>query len=443
MVGPVVAPRHAALAIAIGSCFWSSSTVAAFAGIQTHRRATATRALGEGYRSHRRSRTTVSLSAKDGDDDDEEDADPLMNDRREGMADAFAALDSLSADDFDDLRPISSTANESPGTGTTDNMEGSAKLFMEMQAELSSRGEEGVYDDILGDLTGEGPEIGTPVSYLKTDEEDATGLVQALDDAADLLAAEPPPESGAPVLEDADGLGASGGAEPAAALTTAAVSNDILTQEIEPSLSMEEFMSSAMQEAVEEIEVASEASSSPPGTGRTEDIAKTAEQLLEDQELRKEIESIFDKAGEKLRLEVEAMKREQEAVTQGASKRGMEYLESEKQRISEAEESVTRLIQKVAKETEEVQKAMVDLELAKDEASGKGGGGSLEDTAIDLKRGGLIKQASLVGGLLLGSRAVTETIMVLGSPYGEEHFVPAVVQAVIALACAAYFFLVK
>ena len=130
----------------------------------------------------------------------------------------------------------------------------------------------------------------------------------------------------------------------------------------------------------------------------------------------------------------------QEAVTQNASKQGLEYLELEKQRLSEAEESVTRLIQKVARETDEVQKAMEELDRAKNEASG---GGSFEDTAIDLKKGGIVKQAALVGGLLFGSRAFTETILVLGSPYGDEHFVPAIVQAVIALACAAYFFLVK
>ena len=98
----------------------------------------------------------------------------------------------------------------------------------------------------------------------------------------------------------------------------------------------------------------------------------------------------------------------------------------------------------MARETDEVQKAMEDLELAKNEASGNGGGsGSIEDTAIDLKKGGIVKQAALVGGLLFGSRAFTETILVVGSPYGDEHFVPAVVQAGIAVVCAAYFFLVK
>ena len=133
----------------------------------------------------------------------------------------------------------------------------------------------------------------------------------------------------------------------------------------------------------------------------------------------------------------------QEEVIQGASTQGLVYLESEKQRISEAEESVTRLIQKVAQETEQVQMAMEELERAKNQVTVQGGRGGIEETALDLKKGGLLKQASLVGGLLFGSRAITELILVVGSPYGEEHFIPTIVQAVIALACAAYFFLVK
>lgn len=52
----------------------------------------------------------------------------------------------------------------------------------------------------------------------------------------------------------------------------------------------------------------------------------------------------------------------------------------------------------------------------------------------------LIKQASLVGGLLFGSRAFTETILVLGSSNGGDHVVSAIAQAAIALVCVGYFF---
>ena len=197
-----------------------------------------------------------------------EEDDPLMNDQREGMADAFAALDGISADDFDSYVP----ASASSGANQV-NMEEQAN-FQEIQSEFATRGQEGVYGDILGDLSGD--------------------------------------DSG-PVFNDADGLGAT--FSPAEEFgTTADVSNDILMQDIQPSLSMDEFMSSAVQEAVEEIATAGELTGASDVTGRTEDIARTAEELLENEELRREIEAIFDNAGEKLRLEVEAMKREQVRV---------------------------------------------------------------------------------------------------------------------------------
>ena len=106
-----------------------------------------------------------------------------------------------------------------------------------------------------------------------------------------------------PVLENADGLGV---ATSDYSLTTADVSNDILRQEIKPSMSMNDFISKSINEAVAELDdMASDAPDRP------ELNAKTAEQLLEDAELRKAIKSIFDDAGEKLRLEVEQMKKEQ------------------------------------------------------------------------------------------------------------------------------------
>jgi len=231
----------------------------------------------------------TALNANNNEDDED---DSFNNDQREGMADAFASLDGLTADDFDDLRPLSSTATTDITSSSNVDMEESAKMFMEMQSELSTKGEEGVYDDILGDLSN--PNINS------SDGGEVTSLDQALDDAVD-------------VLNDADGLGTTADEQPLT--TTADVTTDVLTQDIKPSMSMDEFMSSAIQEAVEAVsdidEESSEVVSSSGEPGRTSDIAKTTEQLLEDEELRREIESIFDKAGDKLRLEVEAMKKEQ------------------------------------------------------------------------------------------------------------------------------------
>lgn len=434
----VAATIRFALAVLFGLMMGGdSSYVSSFAGLhKQHRSTTSTSTITlHGNDIHRRNRQPLdiisALSASG--DNNEEDDDPLLNDQREGMADAFAGLDSLNADDFDDLKPPPSSID----TFSTSNVN-AAKLFMEMQAELSTEGDEGVYDSILGDLSS-GDDIDVPNSYMNTAKDgDVTSLTQALDEAVE-SPSYMSSTTATSILNDADGLGATDSPTDNTQLTTGDVSNDILTQDIKPSMSMDEFISTAMQEAVSEVnEIEESYSETSPSTssGDTAEIAKTAEQLLEDKELRKEIESIFDKAGEKLRLEVEAMKKEQEAVTQSASKRGLEYLESEKQRISEAEESVSRLIQAVASRTDEVQKAMEEVEEARNEAKG--------DTAVDnLKRGGIVKQAALVGGLLFGSRAFTETILVFNSPYGNEHFVPAIVQAAITLVCVAYLFFMK
>lgn len=302
---------------------WLSS-VASFGGVRTFRmRSTVPINFRSDINGGSRSsyplvHAPVELGAKNDDvaeEEDEED-DPIMNDRREGMAGAFAALDSLTADDFDDLMPISPTGgmgSADGGSGTTIdlNIEESAKLFMEMQAELSNLGEEGVYDDMLGDLTSDNLDLDAPKTFLNTEEE-VTSLILALDEAADIGPVDKIAAFDTTVLNDADGIGSvqSTPDDADAPLTTADVSNDILTQDIKPTLSMEDFISSALKEAVSEIGDSSELISYTR-SGRTDDIAKTAGQLLENDELRKEIEKIFDVAGEKLRLEVEVMKKEQ------------------------------------------------------------------------------------------------------------------------------------
>lgn len=265
-------------------------------------------------------RSGSNLCAKDASDDEveENDGDVLSNDRREGMADAFAALDSLTADDFDDLMPLSSVTG---GGAFADSLsfDESAKLFIEMQTELSSLGgEDGVYGDILGDLEVGSASGAADVDSPKTNsnligETEVTSLGLALDEAVDLLAAADAPSDASEVLvlNDADGIGTSNGAAP---LTIADVTKEILTQDIKPSLSMEELISSAIQQAVIDMDSSTEQRALTSGVGRTDDIAKAAGELLENEELRREIGKIFDDAGKRLRLEVDIMKREQVRV---------------------------------------------------------------------------------------------------------------------------------
>ena len=371
------------------------------------------------------------LCAKEDYDDDSTDideGDPLSSDRREGMAGAFAALESLTGDDFDDVLPFDSPIDSSNSITMDSN------TLIEMQSELSALGEDGLYHNVFEDLTSE--------DLMLEDDESMMSLVVELDNTIDLPVVNAIATSDTMVLNDADGIGSvqSTVENTGAILTTADVSRDILTQDIKPTLSMEDFISSALKEAVNEIGDSPEMLS----TGNAEDVAQTVGELLENEELRQEIGKIFDVAGTKLRLEVETMKKEQLAEIQRGSDKGLEFLLSEKQRISEADESVSRMIRAVESRTHDVQKAMEELELAKNQASGgKGRSGSIEETALTLKKGGIIKQASLVGGLLFGSRAFTETILVLNSPYGEEHFLPALSQLFIALTCAAYFLAAK
>ncbi len=226
------------------------------------------------------------------------------------MAEAFAALDKLTADDFDDLKslPFSSADGGGKGVGSKEavNFEQSAKLYMDMQAELSDMGEDGVYNDILDDLASSDENAANvkKKDFLSKDEVEETLLGKALDEAS---------------LSDADGIG---NFDSSMTLTTADVTNDVLNQDIQPSLSMEDFMTKAVQEAVSDISLTSSKSSSSskaPAEGNDEgniqsspaEIAATAQQLLQDEELRQEIEEIFDRAGEKLRAKVEEMKKEQ------------------------------------------------------------------------------------------------------------------------------------
>jgi hypothetical protein len=125
------------------------------------------------------------------------------------------------------------------------------------------------------------------------------------------------------------------------------------------------------------------------------------------------------------------------AIAMESNKQGLDKIAAEEQRLAEAEETVQRLMQKVAKETEAVQKAVDDLERANRESR------SGSDRAVDLKKGGIVKQAAFVGTLLFGSRALTEVISAVGNSNGGDHTMSALLQGVIALACAVYFFLVK
>jgi hypothetical protein len=100
--------------------------------------------------------------------------------------------------------------------------------------------------------------------------------------------------------------------------------------------------------------------------------------------------------------------------------------------MEQAQETMTKMLQKVSQETLEVEKAVRALEEAQKDIA--------KNYLLKLKGGGLVKQGALVGALLFGFRAIGEVLAMVG-PSGELHTAPALIQGGIAVACAAYFFL--
>ena len=119
------------------------------------------------------------------------------------------------------------------------------------------------------------------------------------------------------------------------------------------------------------------------------------------------------------------------SAQQNAASR-MELEAENEKRMQVAQESMENMLKKVNQETLEVEKAVRDLKAAQEELG--------QDPLYKLKSGGIVKQASLVGTALFSVRAVTELAAMAG-PNGEAHTLPALIQGVIALVCAAYFFL--
>jgi hypothetical protein len=102
------------------------------------------------------------------------------------------------------------------------------------------------------------------------------------------------------------------------------------------------------------------------------------------------------------------------------------------ERLEQAEASMSRMLERVNAETKEVEKAVEDLKAAQ--------AGLSEDPLVKLREGGIVKQGALVGALLFFTRAVSETVAMVG-PDGGSHAVPALIQGALALALAAFFFL--
>uniref|UniRef100_A0A7S1ZUT5 Uncharacterized protein n=2 Tax=Trieres chinensis TaxID=1514140 RepID=A0A7S1ZUT5_TRICV len=248
----------------------------------------------------------------------------------------------------------------------------------------SEGGEDGLYSTILGEMGGEG---GAPAVM---NDADGIGSTAAADDET--------------ILKFKGGAGPGEGGEP----------------------DVEEFMTRALQEAV------SEARSQTP-----QEVAEAAQtdSILDDEEMMREINELFDSANQKLVDSIKEIQREQSSLAEASAKERQEAVLNNEARLAEAEAGVARLMETVSKETLEVEKALADLQAAKTELDA-----DPLSKMSDLKGGGIAKQGAFVGMALFTLRALIDAAAMAG-PDGEAHAAAAAIQGVIAVACAAYFFL--
>lgn len=318
-------------------------------------------------------------------------------DKREGMKDAFAALDALSSlDDEDGSKPPEVGMVQFDGSP-----EEEAQMMSDMMAELETQGEEGMYSSVLGEMGAAGGAEGS-VSGQSTA---GVGFARVLDDADGIGSSNDDdtlltykPDEGVKIGEDGSAIG-------------------------EPD--MEQFMAKAIREAVDE------ARSKTPDEIKAAG-PKSSDSILEDEQMMKDINDLFDDANQKLVESIKEIQVEQAALAKKSAQDREDAVKESEMRLAEAEAGAARIMDTVMKETAEVERALADLEAAKNEVDA-----DPMTKMADLKGGGIVKQAAFVGAFLFSIRAVGEIAQMAG-PGGEAHGTAAAVQGIIAAACAVY-----
>jgi hypothetical protein len=214
--------------------------------------------------------------------------DPLPGDQREGMADAFAAFDSLSQDDFKaedssipSLEGLINSLEEIQGS--ISNEDDGPQLLTDSQdvEEMDEVGKE-LFSDMMADL----PENGD--LNEESTQEEIDELQKVLNDIVSISV----PKSAAEV-GDVDGIGVP--EEPQ--LTAADVKKDILSQSANTAFS-EELISSSITDDLLEIQREMKAGGL--------DISN----ILANEEMKRKIEEVYKTAFDKLVVEIEELRRE-------------------------------------------------------------------------------------------------------------------------------------
>lgn len=149
--------------------------------------------------------------------------------------------------------------------------------------------------------------------------------------------------------------------------------------------------------------------------------------ILDDPVLLNEIDAIFERGNAKLLEGLEAVRREQEQLTQASIQQAQEEPDA---RLEAAERSMQAMLNRVNQERSNVEQAVQDLQRAQEQET---------NVLLNLKQSP-VKQGALIGFLLFTFRSLAESYAALSSGDPSEWTV-ALVQGAIALVCAAVFYL--
>jgi hypothetical protein len=104
-------------------------------------------------------------------------------------------------------------------------------------------------------------------------------------------------------------------------------------------------------------------------------------------------------------------------------------------RLAKAESAMQKILQRVNVEVDAVQEAANELEAAQRRIDDNG-------FVTKLRKGGLPKQAALIGLLLFSFRSIVSTISAIGANDGGTLSTDVVIQSALAILCAWFYFFV-
>mmetsp|Transcript_9664 Transcript_9664/g.21761 ORF Transcript_9664/g.21761 Transcript_9664/m.21761 type:complete len:362 (-) Transcript_9664:81-1166(-) len=186
---------------------------------------------------------------------------------------------------------------------------------------------------------------------------------------------------------------------------------------------MDTFMENALNDALEEVKLKGSDS-------------LNADSILNDKEIMKEIEAIFDRGSEQLMESLEEIRKEQESYAkqsaESSAQEAADVSSENAERLATAEASMAAMLNRVSNEAAQVEKAAQDLRDAQAELD--------KDIIMRLRNGGLPKQLSFVGLLLFSLRSIADSLSAISSD-DKSLLATALVQGGIALVCAVAFFL--